>query len=98
MIRENLQKATEINKEILRLETEIEFLERPYPPRKHWIVRAFKPKKYTVNNYFCSERDIDSINSVIYLNPQECQMLAEFKREEIKKLEEKYKMLDMEEE
>lgn len=96
MKRENLEKATKINQEIKRLEQEIEFLDDTDMRRTHSIVKALMPKKYTYKGYFCSERNIDSIGSCIYLNHKECVALADFKRNEIKELQMQYELLDSE--
>lgn len=96
MKRENLEKATKINKEILRLEQEIKFLDNANMGRTHSIVKALMPKKYTYKGYFCSERDIDCINSCIYLDHKECMALADFKRNEIEELKKQYELLDSE--
>ena len=89
MKRENLEKATEINQEIKRLEQEIDFLDDANMRRTHSIVKALMPKKYTYKGYFCSERNIDSIGSCIYLDHKECVALADFKRNEIEELQKK---------
>lgn len=96
MKRENLEKATKINKEIQRLEQEIEFLDDTNMRRTHSIVKALKPKEYTYKGYFCSGRDIDSIGSCIYLDHKECVALADFKRNEIEDLQKQYELLDSE--
>lgn len=96
MKRENLEKATKINKEILRLEQEIKFLDDANIGRTHSIVKALMPKKYTYKGYFCSERDIDCINSCVYLDHKECMALADFKRNEIEELKKQYELLDSE--
>ena len=96
MKRENLEKATKINKEILRLEQEIKFLDDANIGRTHSIVKALMPKKYTYKGYFCSERDIDCINSCVYLDHKECMALADFKRNEIEELKKQYELLDYE--
>lgn len=96
MKRENLEKATKINKEILRLEQEIKFLDNANMGRTHSIVKALMPKKYTYKGYFCSERDIDCINSCIYLDHKECMALVDFKRNEIEELKKQYELLDSE--
>ena len=96
MKRENLEKATKINQEIKRLEQEIEFLDDANMRRTHSIVKALKPKEYTYKGYFCSERNIDSIGSCIYLDHKECVVLADFKRNEIEELQKQYELLDSE--
>ena len=90
MKRENLEKATKINKEILRLEQEIKFLDDAN------MGKALMPKKYTYKGYFCSERDIDCVDSCIYLDHKECVALADFKRNEIEELQKQYELLDSE--
>jgi len=54
------------------------------------------PKKYTYKGYFCSERDIDCVDSCIYLDHKECVALADFKRNEIEELQKQYELLDSE--
>ena len=54
------------------------------------------PKKYTYKGYFCSERDIECIGSCVYLDHKECVALADFKRNEIEKLQKQYELLDSE--
>ena len=96
MKRENSEKATKINKEIKRLEQEIDFLDDANMRRTHSIVKALMPKKYTYKGYFCSERNIDSIGSCVYLDHKECVALADFKRNEIEELQKQYELLDSE--
>ena len=96
MKRENLEKATKINQEIKRLEQEIDFLDDANMIRTHSIVKALIPKKYTYKGYFCSERDIDCVDSCIYLDHKECVALADFKRNEIEELQKQYELLDSE--
>ena len=60
----------------------------------HSIVKALRPKQYNYKGLFCSARDLDSIDSVVYLTHEECIVLANCKREKIEKLELQYELLD----
>ena len=83
MTKEKLKRAKEIEEEVKTLEAECSILDQG----KRWEISNLlkKPNKKTYKNLYCIRR-IDSIDSAIFITPDETELLWNFKLNKIVKL------------
>jgi len=96
---ENIALATKMKHEIDTMTLEIEQIEKltqATKPNLEWLFRHYmkkKPTEKTYKGYFCSA-SLDSIGSIILINPREAAAVIVVKQEEIKELEQQIQALE----